>query len=586
MTDVLSKVRSYFEYSVESSQYSSWKDLATESYLFYDGAQWTKEETEELKSRMQPPVVVNKIAPKIDGLYGIEKQNSTIIGFRPRTFQPEDRVMAEAFTNIASNWQEAQDSTYQNSQMFKDSLIGGLGWTYTYSTETRPFQHERVDSFEMVWDVDDLTPDLSNQRFVARIKWADIHDVKQMFPSKIDQLDELMKSEQSERITRTSIGRNGASRGAAIESYMTDNGNQLLVVEVQYRVPTTAYEFIDENNRYKRVFNKKYAEKNKRSGGKIVDVPTFEIKYAFYTADILLDEGALSEQDAQFQYIPMVYKRDKLSGMPYGIVENAKDIQREINKRRSKMMHLLSTNQVMIEGDTVNDFEALREEVARPDGILTTAKGRLQLNTNLQLANGQQVVYQQSNQELQDVMGVFDESLGAETNATSGVAIGRRDAATQRTNAVAFDQLKMYKKNFGRKMMSLIQNMDSEIIAADISGMKDNPLGEDVILLNNTYKVGRKEVKEYDVKTANFDIYVEESPAYDAPPAEAAERLINLLNSPQLLPILASSPELMATLGIRNPEIISSQIKQALGGQQAASPDEQGAAPQPVGQPT
>lgn len=572
--DILSKVKNFFEYSVNSDQYTKWKAMSKESYQFYDGLQWTEEEIQELNERSQPAIVVNKLAPKVDNLAGNEKQAATIITFRTRTFDPTDRIMAEAFTSIGVNWQENQDSVYKNSASFSDSLVGGIGWAYLYSTKRNPFIHEAIDPFEMGWDVDDLSKDMSNQRFTWRRKWMDIEEVRAGFPKQLEAINDLMGSKDEIRMSRTAITNGKSSEhGTAMESYTNDNGNQLAVIEVQYREPTTAYEFIDANNRYKRVFDQKFANKNKRNGSKVTNVVAFKIKYAFYTADILLDHGSLEEQDEKFQYIPLPHKRRKLTGVPYGIIENGKDIQREINKRRSKTMHYLNTNQVIIEGD-VQDVEEIRQEAARPDGVMVVKRGSISINANLQLATGQQAMYQQSNQELQDVMGVFDESLGNETNATSGIAIARRDSSSQKTNAIAFDQFKIFKKKFGRKIMSMIQNMDSEVIVADISGLQDNPTGETSILLNDVYKDGRKEVKEYDVKTANFDIYVEESAAYDAPPAEAAERLINLLNSPQLLPVLANSPELMATLGIRNSEMISQQIKDAIGGQ--PSPDGQG----------
>ena len=412
---------------------------------------------------------------------------------------------------------------------------------------------------------------LTNASYVALNGWT----LKKWLPTSLDKATEvnaLANSKKNERMSRTSISGQGESKGLALESYITDNGNQLLVVEVQYRVPTTAYEFTDANGRYKRVFDEKYANKNKKTGTKVQKVVAFKIMYTFYTADILLDSGALEEQDEQFQYIPLLHKRFKITGVPYGIVENGKDIQREINKRRSKTMHLLNTNQVIVEGDNIQDFEAMRAEMAKPDGVLVAPKGSIKLNANLQLAAGQQDMYRQSNQELQDVMGVFDESLGAETNATSGIAIARRDGASNKTNSIAFDQFKLYKKRFGRKIMSMIQNMDSEVLVADISGLQDNPTGEEAILLNQPYKIGRKEVKEYDVKTANFDIHVEENNAYDAPPQEAAQNLRELLNSPQLLPVLAQAPELLTALGIRNAEALSAQLAKGLS---TPSPDSQ-----------
>ena len=81
----IDKAKDFFEYAVNSRQYTNWKDKAKESYQMYDGQQWTQEEIAVLADRKQPAIVVNKLAPKVDNLAGTEKNNASVITFRPRT---------------------------------------------------------------------------------------------------------------------------------------------------------------------------------------------------------------------------------------------------------------------------------------------------------------------------------------------------------------------------------------------------------------------------------------------------------------------------------------------------------------------
>jgi len=58
----------YFEDSASSSAEARTESERARDY--YDGIQLTSEEVTELKSRQQPPVIFNRIQPKIDYLLG------------------------------------------------------------------------------------------------------------------------------------------------------------------------------------------------------------------------------------------------------------------------------------------------------------------------------------------------------------------------------------------------------------------------------------------------------------------------------------------------------------------------------------
>ena len=50
-------------------------------------------------------------------------------------------------------------------------------------------------------------------------------------------------------------------------------------------------------------------------------------------------------------------------------------LQDEINKRRSKALHLLSVRQVIAEQGAVPDVDKARREVAKPDGFIEVMPG-------------------------------------------------------------------------------------------------------------------------------------------------------------------------------------------------------------------
>lgn len=532
--------------------------MAVESFEFYDGHQWTQEEIQTLYDRGQPAITVNKIAPKVDNISGVEETSRTIVTFEPRTFQPEDKILADSCTSIAVKWQEMEDVAYKNSDAFKDMLKCGIGWVGMAKKSHKPFDYNHIDPFEMVWDVDDRTPNLTNQRFVARTKFMDVDELSMSFPNKAAELVSLLGEKPEIRKSRTSFGIDSA-KGAAIDSYENDDGGKLLVVEVQYREARTFYTYVNDQGKMKYVLDESTAKKNKAKGTKVGEITRFVTKFAQYTTDILLSHGLLSEQDESFEYIPQVFKREKISGVPYGIIENAKDIQREINKRRSKSMHYLNTQRILLDEEVtdVQDYNALRSEMSRPDGILA-GKG-IKIDNNLDLAQGQQIIYQQSNQELEGVMGVFDESLGDQTNASSGIAIQSRQGASLRNQSTAFDKLRFFKKRMGRKMLAMMQDIQDQNILVNL--LDENGQQSMQVILNSPYKSDNgKEVFEYDLSTINFDVVVKEDVQYDAPPAEVAERVTNIIMNGQ--GALLSNPQLLKLLGVKNPDEISKVLAQ------------------------
>ena len=93
--------------------------------------------------------------------------------------------------------------------------------------------------------------------------------------------------------------------------------------------------------------------------------------------------------------------------------------------------------------------------------------------------------------------------------------------------------------------------------------------GEQIeFIFNQPYEIDGKAVFENDLSSAEFDVVVEESPSYDAPPAEVADRLNNMLMNGQLpafLQLLQTAPQIVKQMGIRNvDELIGQDQGQAI----------------------
>lgn len=79
----LETLNQYFQNYIEHSDDN--RRNAERDRDFYDGKQWTAEEAAIIKGRHQVPVVINKLAGKIDWMLGMERQQRTDPKAFPRT---------------------------------------------------------------------------------------------------------------------------------------------------------------------------------------------------------------------------------------------------------------------------------------------------------------------------------------------------------------------------------------------------------------------------------------------------------------------------------------------------------------------
>ncbi len=86
----------------------------------------------------------------------------------------------------------------------------------------------------------------------------------------------------------------------------------------------------------------------------------------------------------------------------YGMVRGLISLQDEINKRRSKALHLLSVRQVIAEQGAVPDVDKARREVAKPDGYIEVMPGlKFEIEQTADLAAGQFQLLQHATAEMQ-----------------------------------------------------------------------------------------------------------------------------------------------------------------------------------------
>lgn len=339
----LGRVKGWFEAAVNSKAYTSWRAEAKTSWDFYDGTQWTGEEVQRLTENGQPAIVINKIAPKIDNLAGSEVAGRTRIVYRSRSGMADEEVAARVLTDLALYVAERSEQALEISNVFRAGLVGGIGWLDIGVEDTAEGVEvfaRAEDEFSVVWDPLSRRSDMSDARFVARERWLSLEEAKALFAEKAGALKSLQSDVHGPRGAVPYALAYGA-RGDEV-GYYDPQREVYRVVEVQYRESAKQWRIRLPDGRLVATFDKARL----RVKGAVVEETVYvpRVRVAYFSGDILLDDRALAYEHNSFTLVPFVYKRQRADGRPYGLVRAAIDPQRELNKRRSKAMHLLNTD--------------------------------------------------------------------------------------------------------------------------------------------------------------------------------------------------------------------------------------------------
>lgn len=496
--EVLAKVKGYFESALLHPTYQAWLKEAKESWSFYEGKQWTKAEEDALAEKGQPAIVINKISPKIDNLSGAEVAGRTRIIYRSRSGDEQEEKQARQVSDIALYVSEKSSQDVEVSKLFKSGLVTGIGWldVGVEGAEEGPRVFNKVENeLDVVWDPSARADDYSDASFIARQRWLNESQFSSLFP----QHKALFND--SGLFTQSQLQQGFLDTHKEV-TYLNSEEDRLRIVEVQYKQTERQYSVILKTGEIFSTFDKK---QTLIEGAEVKSQFVPRVYVAYYVGDVLLSHKPLNYDHGLFTLLPYYFKRERATGQPFGLVRTAMDPQKELNKRRSKAMHLLNTAQVIADIDAVDDPNVLAREAARPDGIILKRPGKdLRIMRNSELASSQVSVMEKAAHDIQEVMGVFDEAMGQRTNAVSGTAIRVRQQASSLNQMFAYDALRRSKKILGSMLISLIRQFFDNNMIVQIT---DQLQPKDQLQVQT---LTGERLTMTDLRKRHFDVHVEE----------------------------------------------------------------------------
>lgn len=532
MEDNLTQLIQWVEGASEVTQEA--REFAERDRDYYDNKQLTTEEKNELAKRGQPEVISNRIKRKIDFLTGIEKQQRTDPKAFPRN--PGDEEAASAASDSLRFVEEKTKFDSIASSVWENMLIEGFGGCEIGIR----FKGDEPDIFirHVAWDRLFYDPyssrkDFSDARYMGGEQWYDYDDLVHKYPNKKEIIDQSMDT------------------ASTADTYDDKPKHSVWADGKRKRVRVATIWYKKGSDWYWNVFTK---------GGELKG-----------------DKSPYRTQDGEsLRGIVMRSAYVDRDNNRYGVVREMISPQDEVNKRRSKSLHLLNMRQVVTDASSFKDTRKVKAELAKPDGVvlMDNPQGKFEILNNNDQISGHFNLLQEAKSEI-DLMGPNASMTGkSDKSAESGRAIQAQQQGGLIELATLLDGYRLFKQEVYETIWHLIRQYWTAEKWVRVTDQENNvkfvglnqpiPIGEvkgypaEMIEADPMLQQPSGQIKN-DVAKIDVDILVEEAPDSVTIQAEQFEMIVRLVESGLQIP----QDILIEMSQLRNKQTILDRMKGA-----------------------
>ena len=480
---------------------------------YFDDKQWTSDEEATLRARGQPVITDNKIKDKVEYMEGVERKTRTDPKAFPRTPVHEDD--ADVATDAIRYVFDDNRFAMTKSSVFQNLLIEGFGGCEVIVDKNNP---KKVLIRKVRWDrlyrdPYSMEADCSDAMYLGIITWMDKDRALEKWPGKKEELETT------------------SSRAEARNSGDTIDDKPKWVDAKRNRVQVFEHYEKKKGKIWRSVF----------CWGGFLE-PEIECVY-------------VDDEDKHEWPIIVASAYIDREGKRYGLCKRYISLQDEVNKRRSKSLHLLNTAFIKTEQGAVEDIAEARRQVDKPDGVVEVASGmQFEVERNLDLSTGHFQLLQQAEMAL-SATGPNAALLGQ-----SGSISGRAKELDQQGGSlqigVLFDSIRDWQLRVAKAVWHRIrQYWDDEMMIR----VTDSELGLKFVKLNERTTKGELAARQLkgkppeeiepmlqqiaadpasmqpavanDVAALDVDIIIDEAPDVITLQAEEFEKLAQLAAS-------------------------------------------------------
>lgn len=506
---------------------------------YYDGKQWTSEEAQILRDRKQAPIVINRIAPKVDFLIGLEQQTRTDPKAYPRT--PKHEQGAEAATDALRYLEEINNLDALLSEGFGDLCVEGIE-AYLVNVDRKRGMAmptvQRIPWDRFYYDPRSRLPDFSDAMFLGLTVWLNAATARRMFPKAKDAIN-----------SAAMVG------GYTPWEANADRPEVVWWDGATKRVRVNQHYYVDEQTDKWMVCY---------FAGDVELIAPKECPY--------LDEDGEPDCPIKARSVYVTRENER-----YGVVDRLMGIQDEINHRRSKALHMLGSTRTWSAQGVFADKAEVVDELRKGTGHIE-ANGVFGQDwgiiPNADLAQGQLLMLTEAKGEI-DAVGANAALTGKEDRAMSGRALQARSQSGTTEIGPIFDAHRSVKLAIYRSLWMRVRQFWTDEVWVRVT---DDDRNVRFVGLNKPVTHGEKLAeagipainpndpsmstvveKSNDVEKMDVDIIIEDAPDTIAIQQEQFEVIAQLAQAQPQNPALFEMVVELST--IRNKDKVLERLK-------------------------
>ena len=490
--------------------HETWAIPAAECVNFLEGKQWSEKDLKVLRDEGRPSITLNRIAPLYRILTGYFAQNQTEINYRPGDDGTSSDDVAETLTRMTKQVNERNHQRWVDAQVFADGIASARGYY-----DVRLDFEKNVLGEIALWPVDPFSvyPDCDAEYYepekwgrVTVNRWMSLEEIFRLYgpaamaqvwgwgaqgssPSSgiwADQFDDQIGPERFFKMTNylstdTTTFDQIAGGTAAFQDYVDKQRKLIRVLDVQRYELRNCRFFVDLATGQKKIIPDDWGD---AKIGRLMEFamlqfqilglePTLDVgmgvekrvRWTVTAADrILFDRWSIYDSFTIVPYFAY-FRRGQTRGMIHDLV----DPQREINKRRSALLHIIMTTAnsgwVWEKGALDPDQEAKVESHGGKPGLnLIYNQGRQppkRIEPAIAPTSLERIIHMDET-NLKEISNINDSATGSLDRVQSGVAVKARVKQSIVGNETYYENFARTQELLGYKILEIFQSHYTE----------------------------------------------------------------------------------------------------------------------------
>lgn len=520
-----------------------WAELATMSTDFMESRQYAEDVRTAMRQGRRVALTLNKINPIVRLILGYQRNNKLDIKFQPGNDAAATQSVADILTALEKSVATQNMEDFVDAAVFLDGIVTGRGWYSTKldfsNNDLGELKRTSVDPFEVFPDPDTTTYDINETAsYVNHARWVSLDEVEHEFGPRaaelvrpfvygdtpVGNITNAMVDDIVMPIRAMGMRDQGLSQWwddfyVRMGDFADKYRKTIRVIQMEHYRSEVRNVFIDLETGDRKVLPRTFGQDKiqkimlyaEQVGNPVVIQPRkVRVPWVSTVIGDLIVHNAESVYDSftMTGYFPY-FRR----GITRGVVEDLIDPQREVNKRRSVEIEMISKSANggwMIPENSMRPQEEmkLRRYGSTPGVVLkyrVQANGSKpeQITPQVSPANHERLE-RSANEDIRSISGVNESALGEVPNSNaSGKALEARQRQAVISIQLYMDNQKQSKTLLGKKDINIFQTHyseprifraigeDSKLAMHEINVRQTDPANSAIVRIINDITVGK-----------------------------------------------------------------------------------------------